>query len=104
MQGIKPGDIVHAVRVAVTGKAVGFGLFETLRRPRPRALPGPHQTGPCNWRRLNAIRPRGGDSIRSLTNGPLQPEMDPVYPLRDWKSLSASNLASGESDFQSRSG
>ncbi len=29
-QGIKPGDIVHAVRVAVTGKAVGFGLFETL--------------------------------------------------------------------------
>jgi glutamyl-tRNA synthetase len=29
-QVIKPGDIVHAVRVAVTGKAVGFGLFETL--------------------------------------------------------------------------
>jgi glutamyl-tRNA synthetase len=29
-RGIKPGDIVHAVRVAVTGKAVGFGLFETL--------------------------------------------------------------------------
>jgi glutamyl-tRNA synthetase len=29
-QGIKPGDIVHAIRVAVTGKAVGFGLFETL--------------------------------------------------------------------------
>jgi glutamyl-tRNA synthetase len=29
-QGIKPGDIVHAVRVAVTGKVVGFGLFETL--------------------------------------------------------------------------
>jgi glutamyl-tRNA synthetase len=28
--GIKPGDIVHAVRVAITGKAVGFGLFETL--------------------------------------------------------------------------
>lgn len=27
---IKIGDIVHAVRVAVTGKAVGFGLFETL--------------------------------------------------------------------------
>jgi len=23
-------DIVHAVRVAVTGKAVGFGLFDTL--------------------------------------------------------------------------
>ena len=29
-RGIKPGDIVHAVRVAVTGKAVGFGLFDTL--------------------------------------------------------------------------
>jgi len=29
-QGIKLGDIIHAVRVAVTGKAVGFGLFDTL--------------------------------------------------------------------------
>lgn len=29
-QGIKLGEIVHAVRVAVTGKAVGFGLFDTL--------------------------------------------------------------------------
>jgi glutamyl-tRNA synthetase len=29
-RGIKIGDIVHAIRVAVTGKAVGFGLFETL--------------------------------------------------------------------------
>jgi glutamyl-tRNA synthetase len=28
--GIKIGDIVHAVRVAITGKGVGFGLFETL--------------------------------------------------------------------------
>jgi glutamyl-tRNA synthetase len=28
--GIKIGDIVHAVRIAVTGKAVGFGLFDTL--------------------------------------------------------------------------
>jgi glutamyl-tRNA synthetase len=28
--GIKIADIVHAVRVAVTGKAVGFGLFDTL--------------------------------------------------------------------------
>ena len=27
---IKIGQIVHAVRVAVTGKAVGFGMFETL--------------------------------------------------------------------------
>jgi glutamyl-tRNA synthetase len=29
-QGIKIGQIVHALRVAVTGKAVGFGLFDTL--------------------------------------------------------------------------
>ena len=29
-QGIKIGDVVHAVRVAVTGKSVGFGLFDTL--------------------------------------------------------------------------
>jgi glutamyl-tRNA synthetase len=28
--GIKLGQIIHAVRVAVTGKGVGFGLFETL--------------------------------------------------------------------------
>jgi glutamyl-tRNA synthetase len=27
---IKMGQIIHAVRVAVTGKAVGFGLFEAL--------------------------------------------------------------------------
>jgi glutamyl-tRNA synthetase len=29
-KGIKIGDIVHAIRVAVTGKPVGFGLFDTL--------------------------------------------------------------------------
>jgi len=29
-KGIKHADIVHAVRVAVTGKATGFGLFDTL--------------------------------------------------------------------------
>jgi glutamyl-tRNA synthetase len=29
-QGVKLGDIVHAVRVAITGKAVGFGLFDAL--------------------------------------------------------------------------
>ncbi|MBN2536869.1 glutamate--tRNA ligase [candidate division WOR-3 bacterium] len=28
--GIKVGDVIHALRVAVTGKAVGFGVFETL--------------------------------------------------------------------------
>ncbi len=29
-KGVELGDIVHALRVAVTGKGVGFGLFETL--------------------------------------------------------------------------
>lgn len=29
-EGIQVGEIIHAVRVAVTGKAVGFGMFETL--------------------------------------------------------------------------
>ena len=29
-QGVKLGQIVHALRVAVTGKAVGFGMFDTL--------------------------------------------------------------------------
>lgn len=29
-KGVKPADLVHPVRVAVTGTQVGFGLFETL--------------------------------------------------------------------------
>ncbi|WP_088257244.1 glutamate--tRNA ligase [Fimbriiglobus ruber] len=29
-RGVKPGDIVNPTRVAVTGVAVGFGLFDTL--------------------------------------------------------------------------
>jgi glutamyl-tRNA synthetase len=29
-KGIKAADIIHALRVAITGKAVGFGLFESL--------------------------------------------------------------------------
>jgi glutamyl-tRNA synthetase len=29
-EGVKIGQIIHALRVAVTGKSVGFGLFETL--------------------------------------------------------------------------
>jgi len=29
-EGIKIGDIIHALRVAVTGKAVGIGMFDTL--------------------------------------------------------------------------
>jgi glutamyl-tRNA synthetase len=29
-EGVRIGQIIHAVRVAVTGKAVGFGLFDGL--------------------------------------------------------------------------
>jgi glutamyl-tRNA synthetase len=29
-QGLKPGTLIHAVRVAVTGRAVSPGLFEVL--------------------------------------------------------------------------
>jgi glutamyl-tRNA synthetase len=29
-EGIKTGQIIHALRLAVTGRAVGFGMFETL--------------------------------------------------------------------------
>ncbi|TWU34240.1 glutamate--tRNA ligase [Novipirellula artificiosorum] len=29
-EGIKLGDIIHALRVATTGRAAGFGMFETL--------------------------------------------------------------------------
>jgi glutamyl-tRNA synthetase len=29
-EGIGVGDVIHALRVAVTGKGVGFGMFETL--------------------------------------------------------------------------
>jgi glutamyl-tRNA synthetase len=29
-QGIKIGDLIHALRVAVTGKSVGAGMFDTL--------------------------------------------------------------------------
>jgi glutamyl-tRNA synthetase len=32
-KGIELGDIIHALRVAVTGKGVGFGLYETLAIP-----------------------------------------------------------------------
>jgi glutamyl-tRNA synthetase len=36
-EGIKPDQIIHAVRVAVTGKAIGFGLFESLAILGPRS-------------------------------------------------------------------
>jgi glutamyl-tRNA synthetase len=29
-EGIAIGQIIHALRVAVTGKAIGFGVFESL--------------------------------------------------------------------------
>ena len=29
-EGIKIGQIIHAVRVAVTGQSVGLGLFDSL--------------------------------------------------------------------------
>jgi glutamyl-tRNA synthetase len=29
-EGIQIGQIIHALRVAVTGKAVGFGVFDSL--------------------------------------------------------------------------
>jgi glutamyl-tRNA synthetase len=29
-EGVKVGQVIHALRVAVTGKAVGFGVFETM--------------------------------------------------------------------------
>ncbi|UCG44082.1 MAG: glutamate--tRNA ligase [candidate division WOR-3 bacterium] len=29
-EGVRIGDIIHALRVAVTGKAVGFGMYDTL--------------------------------------------------------------------------
>jgi glutamyl-tRNA synthetase len=38
-EGIKPAQIVHALRVALTGKSVGFGLYETMAiLGRPSAL------------------------------------------------------------------
>jgi glutamyl-tRNA synthetase len=29
-KGVKLGDLVHAIRVSITGKAIGFGLFDAL--------------------------------------------------------------------------
>ncbi len=29
-EDIKIGQVIHALRVAVTGKGVGFGMFDTL--------------------------------------------------------------------------
>ena len=44
-EGIKMGQIIHALRVATTGKAVGFGMFETLAiLGRERAIARIEQT------------------------------------------------------------
>ena len=44
---LKLGAIIHAVRVATTGKAVGFGMFETLEiLGKPRTLARIDQTLP----------------------------------------------------------
>ena len=38
-EGIEIGQIIHALRVAITGKAVGFGMFDTMAiLGRPRCL------------------------------------------------------------------
>lgn len=37
-QGIKIGQIIHAVRVAATGTAVGFGMFDTLSILGPQCV------------------------------------------------------------------
>jgi len=37
-EGIGIGEIIHALRVAVTGTAVGFGMFETLEILGPEAV------------------------------------------------------------------
>jgi glutamyl-tRNA synthetase len=54
LQGIKIGDIVHAVRVATTGKSVGFGLFDTL------AILGRER---CLARIDRALELLGGESV-----------------------------------------
>lgn len=54
-EGIRIGRIVHAVRVAVTGRAVGFGLFEGL------AILGPDACLARIDRALAQLAPRAGD-------------------------------------------
>ena len=45
-EAIKIGQIIHALRVAVTGKAVGFGMFETLAILGKDIAPAAGSTGP----------------------------------------------------------
>ena len=47
-EGIKIGQIIHAVRVAVTGQSVGMGLFDTLAiLGRERSLRRIERRGPA---------------------------------------------------------
>jgi glutamyl-tRNA synthetase len=56
-EGVEVGQIIHALRVAVTGKAVGFGLFETL------AILGREHVLARIDRALSAPRPAGGEGL-----------------------------------------
>jgi glutamyl-tRNA synthetase len=58
-QGVGLGDIIHALRVAVTGKAVGFGLYETL------AILGKQR---CLRRIEQALAREGPDRITNTVN------------------------------------
>ena len=56
-KGLGLGDIVHAVRIAVTGVPVGPGLFDTPVGPGQGDLPAPHRPDPRKSpRRLNPRR------------------------------------------------
>ena len=56
-EGIKIGQIIHAVRVAVTGKSVGLGLFDSLAiLGRERCLRRIENT-------IELMRPNGGTRL-----------------------------------------
>ena len=75
-RGLKPASLIHAVRVAVTGRAASPGLFEVARTARPspdtglaRARPPP-QFGETASRLLDvALRPPGSSAY-----GPFLPQ------------------------------
>jgi glutamyl-tRNA synthetase len=60
-EGIQVGQIIHALRVAVTGKAVGFGLFETL------AILGKEHSLARIDRALARLKERDGNAIEGRT-------------------------------------
>ena len=79
-QGIKIGDVVHAVRVAVTGKAVGFGLFDTLAiLGRERCLARIEcSVGP---RRQSGLRAALGGTSLSLGRRAWHHRFEPATPI-----------------------